>query len=119
MLRLVLVFQGAYYALTGLWAIVSLESFSRVTGHSGGSFEMHSIAAMAVVVGAFLIRGALNDASRRAAGFLGLGLVLAVMIPEWVYLPKIDNPPLFWLDFALEGVIGLLVGVGLLRRSRC
>ncbi len=119
LLKFVLVFQGLYYSLTGLWAIVSLESFSRATDHYhyGEPFEMHSIAAMALVLGIFLIYGALKEELQRAAGFLGLGFVFAVMIPELLYLPKIGNPFLFWVDFAVEGVIGILLVIGLFAKQ--
>lgn len=113
----VLTLQGTYYSLTGLWALVSLESFSRVTGHRADPFEMHSIAALSLVVGLFLIWAAFREDLRRPAGVLAVGLVLAVMIPELVYLPRIGNPPLFWVDFALEGALGVLLTISLSSRS--
>lgn len=120
LLKFVLIFQGLYYALTGLWAIVSLESFSRLTEHDhhGEPFEMHSIAAMALVSGIFLIYGGLKEELRRAGGFLGLGFAFAVMIPELIYLPQIGNPFLFWVDFAIEAVAGILLAIGLFVKKR-
>lgn len=118
LLKFILIFQGLYYALTGLWAIVSLDSFSRLTAHHGEPFEMHSIAAMALVLGLFLIYGALKDELHKAAGYLALGFVLAVMIPELIYLPQIGNPILFWADFALEGVIGVLIAIALFTKNQ-
>ncbi len=117
LLKFVLIFQGLYYSLTGLWAIVSLESFSRFTDHHGEPFEMHGIAAMALVSGIFLIYGALKEELLRAVGFLGLGFALAVMIPELFYLPQIGNPFLFWADFALEGIVGILLAIGLFAKQ--
>lgn len=113
MLKLVLSFQGLYYVITGLWAMISLDSFSRVTEHYGDPFEMHSIAAMAFVIGVFFLWSAFKAWLRRPVGLLALGFVLAIMIPELIYLPKLGNPPLFWVDFALEGVIGVLLGISL------
>ena len=117
-LKVTLIFQGLYYALTGLWAIVNLESFMRITEHEyhGEPFEMYSIAAMAFVIGLFLLWSAFKEELRRPAGFLVIGLALAIMIPELIYLPKIGNPILFWLDFIEEGAIGLLVAFSLLSK---
>ncbi len=109
MLKIILIFQGLYYVLTGLWAIVSLDSFSRITEHYGDAFEMYSIAGMALVVGLFFIWAAYKEELRRPAGFLALGLVLAIVVPELIYLPKIGNPILFWVDFAEESVVGLIL----------
>ncbi len=116
-LKVTLIFQGFYYFLTGLWAIVNLDSFLRITEHYGEPFEMHSIAAMALVIGLFLLWSAFKEDLRRPAGFLALGLVLAIMIPELIYLPKMGNPILFWIDFIEEGTIGLLVAFSLFSKE--
>lgn len=115
-LKFVLVFQGFYYAITGLWAIVSLESFSRITRHFGDPFEMHSISAMSFIIGLFFLWSSRKEELLRSAGYLALGFVLAVMIPELIYLPQIGNPTLFWADFALEGIIGILLLITLLKK---
>ena len=115
-LKFTLVFQGLYYVSTGLWAIISLDSFMRFTEHHGEPFEMYSIGAMAFVIGLFLLWSAFKEELRRPAGFLVLGLVLAIMIPELIYLPMMGNPILFWLDFVEEGVIGILVAFSLFSK---
>lgn len=117
LLRFVLIFQGLYYALTGLWAIVSLDSFSRLTEHHGEPFEMHSIAAMAFVTGLFFIWASRKTEIIRAAGFLALGFALAIMIPELIYLPKIGNPILFWVDFTEESAVALLLTYSLFGKK--
>ena len=109
LLKFILIFQGLYYSLTGLWVIVSLDSFSRITEHHGEPFEMHSIAGMALIIGLFFIYSAGKEELRRPAGFLALGFVLAIIIPELIYLPKIGNPPLFWVDFVEESIVGLIL----------
>jgi len=111
----ILTFQGAYYVFTALWAIAALDHFSRVTGlHAEGldltdRFEMYSIAALALVLGLFFIWGAAKENLQRPAGFLALGSAVAVIVPELIYLPQIGNPILFWLDFAEESVVALLL----------
>lgn len=117
-LQYTLVFQGFYYASTGLLAIVSLDSFSRITGHYGDAFEMHSIAAMSFVIGLFFIWAARKEEIRKPAGFLALALALAIFILELIYLPQIGNPTLFWVDFAEEGAVALLLMYALLVNRR-
>src|SRR3972149_332002 len=77
-LKCTLVFQGLYYFSTGLWAIISLDSFMRFTEHHGEPFEMYSIGAMAFVIGLFLLWSAFKEELRRPAGFLVLGLVFDI-----------------------------------------
>ena len=79
-LKIVLWWQGLYYVLTGLWAIVALDNFSRVTKHFGDPFEMHAVAALAVVLGLAFIWGAICEPQRRFAGFLALGSAIAVIV---------------------------------------
>lgn len=118
-LKSVLLFQGLYYSLTGLWAIVDLDNFSRATNHFGDAFEMHSIAALAVVLGLFFIWSSVKEELRKPAGFLLIGMALAVVIPEAVYLPRMhDGVTLFWVDFVEEIVIILLTSFSLLARSK-
>lgn len=80
-------------------------------------FDMYSIAGMALVIGIFFIWSALKEELRRPVGFLALGLALAILIPELIYLPKIGNPTLFWVDFAEEVIVGLLLLYALFKRE--
>lgn len=114
-LKFILIFQGLYYSLTGLWAIVALEHFAAVTGmradglDAADRFDMYSIAGMALVIGIFFVWAAFKEELRRPVGFFALGLVLAILIPELIYLPRIGNPPLFWVDFVEESIVGFLL----------
>lgn len=117
-LKIILLFQGVYYISTAFWAIVSLDSFSQVTGHFGDPFEMHSIAALALVLGIFFIWGVIKEEVRKYAAFLALGTAITVIIPELIYLPKIGNPILFWIDFIEESIVALLLTMCLLAKHK-
>ncbi|MEW6215554.1 MAG: hypothetical protein AB1478_10205 [Nitrospirota bacterium] len=71
---------------------------------------------MAFVIGLLLLWSAFKEGQRRPAGFLVIGLALAIMVPELIYLPKMGNPILFWMDFIKEGTIGLLVAFSLFSK---
>lgn len=106
-LKLILWIQGLYYGLTGLWAIVALDHFAAVTGHVGDPFEMHSIAALALVLAAAFLTGALYPKYRIFAGWLLFGSAIAVIIPEIVYFPEIQGT-LFVYDLAEEIVMAII-----------
>lgn len=114
-LKIVLWWQGLYYGLTGLWALVALDHFSKVTGHYGDAFEMHSIAALALILGAAFIWGALRERHLAFASWLSLGAALAVIIPELVYFDEIKGT-LFLLDLFEEIAVAVALAIGLRGR---
>lgn len=71
-----------------------------------------------MVLGAFFLWGACDEAVRRPAALLALGAAVAVMIPEAVYLPRLGNPRLFWVDFAEETLVAVTLAAALLRSRR-
>src|SRR3990170_1675129 len=104
-LRWVLGWQGAYYILVGLWAIIDLGSFSGVTNHHGEPFEMHSIAAMALVLGGAFLYAARRPEENRPLVVLALATALGVVLPEAYYLPRMEEWNLFWLDLGEETIV--------------
>lgn len=114
-LKFALYFQGLYWGLSGLWAIVALDHFSRVTGlhpeplNVTSRFEMISIATLALALALFFIWGARNKALLKPAALLAAGTAIAVIIPEAIYLPQMEGIFLFWLDFLEEIVITVVI----------
>ena len=111
--KYVIGFQGFYYFITGLWASISLESFNAVVGHThpGPGFEMHSIAAMSVVLGLYylhIVRKPDWFKTNRDIAYLVIGVALAVVLVELVYLPGMGFN-LFWFDMVEEAIIAILL----------
>lgn len=119
LLKTILWAQGLYYGLTGLWAIISLDSFSKITQHYGDPFEMHSIAALAVVLGMAFIWGALQRNHLVFVGWLVFGSALAVIIPEAVYFSEIKNTLFLWglCEEITVAMVALAALVGLKFRT--
>ena len=111
--RYVIGLQGFYYLVTGLWALISIESFNSFVGHAheGLPFEMHSIAAMSVVLGLYFIYSVRRPnwfKTNKDVVYLVVGIALAVVIIELVYLPAMGWN-LFWLDLIEEIIIAALL----------
>lgn len=106
LLTLLLYWQGIYYGVTGIWALVALGSFSRLTGDSGDPFDMRSISALALVLGIAFIRGAMLEKYLVFAGWLLLGSALAVIIPELIYFDEIWGT-LFLADLLEEVCVAI------------
>lgn len=106
-----LALHGAYYALTGLWALVSLESFNQIVRyvHTGDAFEMHSIAAMAVALGLVFMLASKNIKQNRLVVLTASLVAVSVVLVELVYLPG-RGWNLFWLDFVEEAFVASVFG---------
>ena len=117
LLKYALIWQGLYYGLTGLWAIVSLKSFSQITGHHGDPFEMYSIAGLAVVLGIAFLWGAYREEQRIFAAVLALLSAIAVIIPETVFFSEIRGT-LFVPDLVEEIIVAILLMAGLFWGKR-
>jgi len=115
--RYLIGFQGFYYFITGLWAIISIDHFNKIVGHAheGLPFEMHSIAAMSVVLGLYFIYAVRKKdwfKKNKDVLYLVAGIALSVVVVELIYLPKMGWS-LFWLDLVEE--IAIVAALLLLR----
>jgi hypothetical protein len=70
--------QGAFYALTGIWPVLHIESFLRVTGPKHDLWLVQTFGLVLFGVGAILIHAGLRK--RVEASLAALGLVLAVTL---------------------------------------
>lgn len=115
-LQLVLLVQGLYYFLGGLWPLVWLESFLWVVGPKGDIFLLRTVSVLFAVIGLALL---LEAARRRpASSVVMLGIVAALSVAaidiwhisglRWVY----------WLDVALESVLAIALMVTWARSDR-
>lgn len=116
MLRWVLRGQAVYYVLTGLWPLLSLETFELVTGPKTDDWLVHMVGLLAASIGLALWAGAARRppagevvalAALSAASFAGIDLVYALG-------GRIS--PVYLADAAAEAVLLAALAVGWLRR---
>ena len=111
LVRWLLVGQGLYYILTGVWPLVSLRTFELVTGPKTDDWLVQTVGVLAAVIGIALLFGARGPrpaaetlllAGGAAAGFGGVDVafVLGGRIPA-IYLADAAAQGLF-----LAAVIG-------------
>ena len=118
-LRLVLILQGIYYTSTGLWAIIDLEGFSRFISYQVDQpFEMHSIAALSIVLGIAFIYAASEPERNRPLVCVAIGTAIAVIIPEIYYLPRFEQWNLLWLDLIEETIVAILLILTFPQKAR-
>jgi hypothetical protein len=82
--RLLLAAQGGYYVLTGLWPLVSMDTFEAVSGPKTDDWLVKTVGVLALAIGLALLYGARRERPAResyllaalsAAGFAGVDLV--------------------------------------------
>jgi hypothetical protein len=94
--------HGAYYAATGLWAVVDIDSFEAVTGPKIDKWLVKTVGVLVMVIGrAFGLagwRGRVTPEARALAlrSALGLGGI------DGTYDTKGTIPPVYLLDAAAE-----------------
>jgi len=117
--QIILGLHALYYIFTGMWALVSIDSFNAVVGHfhEGLPFEMHSIALMSMVLGFAFLYAAYHLKKEKTLVFLALGIALAVIAVEIAYLPRMGWN-LFWLDMIEEIIVSAILGFYLFNKPQ-
>lgn len=101
--------QGAYFLVTGIWPLVSMRSFQKITGPKIDTWLVNTVGVLVSVVGAVLVKAGLE---RGAAGslpveieLLGVGSAAGLGGIDVVYVLKRRIRPVYLLDAAAEAVI--------------
>ena len=95
--------QGVFYVITGLWPIVHLKSFEKVTGNKREHWLAKSMGALVTAVGAALIVGSLEARPSRTLKVLGMGSAIALGLADLVFAKNSRAPKVYLADAAAEG----------------
>lgn len=94
--------QGIVFIASGLWPVVHLESFERVTGRKIDGWLVKTVGGLIAVVGATLVTASVNRRDDTAVRVLGVGSALALALADIVYVSKRRIPPVYLADAALQ-----------------
>jgi len=102
--------QGAYFLATGIWPLVSVESFQMVTGpktdHLGTEMGDHwlliTVGVLITVVAVPLLTAACRRVLHAEVILLAIGSALGLTEIEIIYVWRGAIPPIYLLDAALE-----------------
>lgn len=106
--------QGLYYVVTGVWPLVSLGSFVRVTGPKADGWLVKTVAALVSVIGLALLHGARRRRVTPELQFLGAGSALALATIDAVYTSSRRIAAVYLGDAAAE--LALAAGWAAARR---
>ncbi len=104
--------QGAYFLATGIWPLVHMRSFLRVTGYKRDLWLVRTIGALIAVTGATMVSAAQRDRVTGEIAFLAAGTAGALGAVDLIYASRGRIPPVYLLDAVTEaGIVALWLGV--------
>ena len=102
--------QGAFFVATGVWPIVHMPSFERVTGPKTDRWLVRTLAGLIAVVGGTLIADALGRRADDAqlSPVLGIASASALGLSDVVYAGRGIISKVYLADAVVElGLVGL------------
>lgn len=121
LLRLVLcIGQGLFYVGTGVWPLLSIDTFQMVTGPKTDLWLVNTVGVLVTVLGVVLLAAAWRREFPPEVPLLAIGAATALTGIDVVYTARGVILPVYLLDAAAESVLILLwlVALTLPHRSR-
>jgi hypothetical protein len=113
--RLVPLLQGSYYLTTGLWALLHMRSFERVTGRKAEHWLVRTVGVLAAAIGLTLLQGARRRRPVREIRSLSRLSALAFVLAETPVAARGRISRIYLADAALQTafLLGSAVAGGL------
>lgn len=105
-MRLPTAIQGPVYVASGLWPIVHLRSFEKLTGPKADGWLVKTVGGLLAVIGSSLIAGGAVRGPSRAMRVLGLGSAAVLALVDVVYASRGRISKIYFADAALQIAIG-------------
>jgi hypothetical protein len=99
--------QGVFYAGTGLWALVDLDSFMAVTGPKTDRWLVKTVGILVTVIGGVLLLAWRRGVVPPEVVLLGVGSALSLATIDVVYVSNGTISPIYLLDAAAEVALAL------------
>jgi hypothetical protein len=104
--RMLLLVEGIYFALTGAWPLVHLESFLAVTGPKHDLWLVQTVGGLVLVMGLTMLVGAWRRPSAESV-FLAVTSAATLATVDVVFVLRRTIGPIYLLDALAE--VGLVV----------
>ena len=104
--------QGAYYVVSGLWAVVDRRGFETVTGRKTDYWLVRMVGLLAAAIGVSLLAGARGARPSSETTVLGVAAGLSFTAVDLAYVARRRISPVYLGDAAVHA---LLAAFALLR----
>lgn len=115
--RIVLFGQSIYFLLTGIWPLISIESFQAVTGPKVDLWLVKMVGLLAAVIGLSLLVATVYKRLLLETFILAIGSAASFAIIDLVYALSGRISPIYLLDAAFQVILIILVSIGWLRSN--
>ena len=102
---LVALVQGIYFFVTGIWPILSMKTFLRITGPKTDLWLVKTVGVILAVVGLVLIVAQVNAEINTSIILLAIGGALGLALVEFIYVAKRVISPIYLGDAVLELIL--------------
>lgn len=103
----ILIAQGLYFAITGIWPLLHIESFLAVTGPKEDIWLVRTFGIVILAVGLGLFTSGMKRAVSWPIAIIAMGTSLGLMVAEIIYVLQDVIWPSYLLDAFIEA--GLLL----------
>ncbi|HSL44215.1 MAG TPA: hypothetical protein VK897_12335 [Anaerolineales bacterium] len=103
--HLVSLVQGIYFFISGIWPILSMSTFLKVTGPKTDLWLVKTVGLILAVIGIVLIYAQWNAKVDTSIMILAIGSALSLVIVEFVYVAKRVISPIYLGDAAIELIL--------------
>jgi hypothetical protein len=100
--------QGAYFLVTGAWAIAHIDSFQKITGRKTDLWLVKTVGVLLIVIGSGLILAGMKQQCGPGLILIGMGSAAGLIAIELVYVFKRVISPIYWADAMVEA--GFIIG---------
>jgi hypothetical protein len=97
--------QGIYYLTSGLWPILHMSSFEKVTGPKRDNWLVKTVGALITAIGSTLLFSASREPRSETARSLGISTALALIGIDSIYSIRGTIPKIYLMDAAVEAAI--------------
>lgn len=98
----VLRLQGVVYVVTGLWSILHLKSFQKVTGPKVDTWLVQTLGAIVAVQGVSYLVASRRKQARAETAISALGTALSLAAIDMLYVFRRRIRPAYLLDACFE-----------------
>jgi hypothetical protein len=102
MLQILARVQGWFYVLTGVWALVDIDSFEWVTGPKTDDWLVKTVGVLVTIVGGVLLHAARRERITAEIALLAAGCAVGLACIDLVYALNGTISPIYLADTAAE-----------------
>lgn len=97
--------QGVYFFAAGVWPILSMSTFLKVTGPKTDLWLVKTVGLLLAIVGAVLIVAQVNAEVNTSVIVLAIGSALSLAVVEFIYVAKRVISSIYLADAMIELIL--------------